>query len=80
MAAVEKMSLEELQRLIDDRIDARLTVALGKIGSDDQNLFADNEPDARSWEQVKQDIERNRWTPPPGARSSLELLREERDK
>ncbi len=79
MATVEKMTLEELSRLIDQRIDERLTGLLGKFEVDEGEFFPDEEPDNRTWEQVKQDIERDRWTPPPGAKSSLELLREGRD-
>jgi len=79
MATIAKMTLEELHRLIDERIDARLTYLLGRFELEEDELFADEEPDTRSWEQVKQDIERDRWTPPPGAKSSLELLREDRE-
>ncbi len=79
MATIEKMTLEELQRLIDERIDERLTDLLGRFDMEEDELFADEIPDTRTWEQVKQDIERDRWTPPPGAKSSLELLREDRD-
>ncbi len=79
MATVEKMTLEELSRLIDQRIDERLTGLLGKFEVGEDEFFPDEEPDTRTWEQVKQDIERDRWTPPPGAKSSLELLREGRD-
>ena len=79
MATIEKMTLEELRRLIDARIDERLTSMLGRFELEEDELFADDEPDTRTWEQVKQDIERDRWTPPPGAKSSLELLREDRE-
>jgi hypothetical protein len=79
MATIEKMTIEQLRRLIDERIDERLTGLLGKFEIDEEELFADEEPDTRTWEQVKQDIERDRWTPPPGAKSSLELLREDRE-
>ena len=79
MATIANMTLEELQRLIDERIDERLTYLLGKFELEEDELFADEEPDTRTWEQVKQDIERDRWTPPPGAKSSLELLREDRE-
>jgi len=30
--------------------------------------------------EVVKSIEENRWTPPPGAKSSLEMLREDRDR
>jgi hypothetical protein len=79
METIEKMTLEELQRLIDQRIDQRLIDLLGRFEIGDDELFADEIPDTRTWEEVKQDIERDRWTPPPGAKSSLELLREDRD-
>lgn len=79
MATIENMTLEELQRLIDRRIDERLAGLLGRFDLD-ENAFGDDEtPDIRTWEQVKQDIVRDRWTPPPGTRSSLDLLREDRD-
>jgi hypothetical protein len=35
--------------------------------------------DARSVQEILESIDRNMWTPPPGAKSSLELLREDRD-
>ncbi len=80
MASIEKMTLEQLQRLIDQRIDERLSSLLGKFEIADEELFAEDEPDIRTWEEVKQDIERHRWTPPPGAKSSLDLLREDRQR
>lgn len=80
MASIENMTLQELQRLIDQRIDERLTDLLGRFEIDEEDLFTNEEPDPRTWEQVKQDIERDRWTPPPGAKTSLELLREDRDR
>jgi hypothetical protein len=79
MATIAKMTLEELQRLIDERIDERLTYLLGKFELEEDELLDSEAPDTRTWEQVKQDIERDRWTPPPGAKSSLELLREDRE-
>lgn len=80
MATIANMTKEELQQLIDERIDERLTHLLGRFEMEEEALFADDEPDTRTWEQVKQDIERDRWTPPPGAKSSLELLREDRER
>ena len=77
MADIQNMSLEELQGLIDRRIAERLGILGFEI--EEAALFGDEEPDTRTWEQVKQDIARDRWTPPPGAKSSLELLREDWD-
>jgi hypothetical protein len=79
MANVGNMTLEELKSLIDQRINARLEQLFGLFEIDEDDFFVDEEPDTRTWEQVQQDIERDRWTPPPGAKSSLELLREDRD-
>ena len=42
-----------------------------------QQIFKPKE--SRSVEQILDSIDRNMWTPPPGAKSSLELLREDRD-
>ena len=75
MATIGNMTIEQLQQLIDQRIDERLTNLLGAVEIADE----DDEDDNRTWEQVKQDIERDRWTPPPGAKSPHELLREDRD-
>jgi hypothetical protein len=79
MTILQSMTLEQLQRLIDQRIDERMAVLLGRFEIDEEALFTDEEPDSRTWEQVQQDIEHDRWTPPPGAKSSQELLREDRE-
>jgi len=75
MASIEKMTLEELRRLIDERIDDRLTRLLGKFEIPDEP----DEDDDLTWDEIRAAVERHRWTPPPGAKSSLELLREDRD-
>jgi hypothetical protein len=36
--------------------------------------------DSRSLQEVLDSIDRHIWTPPPGAKSTLELLREDRDR
>src|SRR5258708_35683974 len=75
MATIGNMTIEQLQQLIDQRIDERLTNLLGAVEIADE----DDEQDNRTWEQVKQDIERDRWTPPPGAKCPPELLQQDRD-
>jgi aminoglycoside phosphotransferase len=72
------MTLEELKRLIDQRVDERLSKVLGEFEVQETEFF-DDEPDSRSLKEVFESVEKNRWTPPPGAKSSLELLREDRD-
>ena len=76
MATIEKMTLEELQRLIDARIDERLTLLLGKFEIPDEP----DEDDNLTWDEIRALVERHRWTPPPGAKSSLEMLREDRER
>ena len=61
------MTVEELQAMIDAAIDRKLQGLLGV-------------PDPRSLEEVYESIDRNMWTPPPGSKSTLELLREDRDR
>ena len=78
MATIADMTLEELKRLIDRRIDERLGKMFGEFEIQEADLFED-EPDNRTLQEVFASIEKNRWTPPPGAKSSLELLREDRD-
>lgn len=84
MSTIEHMTLEELQRLIDERIDERVDKRLFGFRSEteleEKGFLPDNSSDLRTWEQVKQDVKRHRWTPPPGAKSPLELLREDRDR
>jgi hypothetical protein len=75
MTTIEKMTLEELRRLIDERIDDRLTRLLGEFEISDEP----DEDDDLTWDEIRAAVERHRWTPPPGAKSSLELLREDRD-
>jgi len=78
MATIANMTLEELKRLIDQRIDERLGRMFGEFEIQEADLFED-ELDNRTLQEVFASIEKNRWTPPPGAKSSLELLREDRE-
>jgi len=78
MATIANMTLEELKRLIDRRIDERLGRMFGAFEIQEADLF-EEESDNRTLQEVFASIEKNRWTPPSGAKSSLELLREDRD-
>jgi hypothetical protein len=75
MKTIAEMTLEELKKLIDDAIDERLTQLLGTFEVPDEP----DEDNNRTWDEIRASVERHRWTPPPGAKSSLELLREDRD-
>lgn len=79
MTTIERMTLEDLQKLIDARIDQRLKELFGEAEVDEDDFLPPTPPDNRTYEEVLASIERNRWTPPPGAKTSLELLREDRD-
>lgn len=80
MPRIADMTLEELQRLIDMRIDQRLRELLGEFEIGEETLLTDEEPDTRSLEEIFASIDANIWTPPAGSRSSLELLREDRER
>jgi len=69
---VANMTVAELRKFITEVVDERL---FGRFELRDTEA-----PDTRSWDQVKRDIEQHRWTPPPGAKSSLDLLREDRNR
>jgi hypothetical protein len=60
------LTLDEFNKLVEQIVDRRL-----------QNYFKPH--DERTVSEVLADIDRNMWTPPADAKSSLELLREDRD-
>jgi hypothetical protein len=63
---ITDMTVEELHSLIEQVVDQRLREISRPQSS-------------RSLREVLDSVDRHRWTPPPGAKSSLELLREDRD-
>lgn len=65
---VGDMTLDELNQLIEQVVDRRLRL---------QPMRRPKDP--RPVEEILASIDRNRWTPPPGAKPSLEMLREDRD-
>jgi hypothetical protein len=64
---VKDMTVDELKAMIVFVIDERL-----------RNKEQPREK--RPLQEIFDSIDRHRWTPPPGAKSSLELLREDRDR
>jgi ABC-type sulfate transport system substrate-binding protein len=87
------LTREELIALIDERIDKRgqamppgfvafVRNDKGQLVIDRRSLrpFSGVTEDGRTLKEVLESIERNRWTPPPGAPTSLQLLREDRDR
>lgn len=61
------MTRPELEALIEAIVTRKL-----------HSLPRDTQP--RTWDQARRSIDQHRWTPPAGAKSSLELLREDRDR
>ena len=64
---VTDMTVEELKALIVEVVDERLR-------------NKEQRSEKRSLQEIFDSIDRHRWTPPPGAKTSLELLREDRDR
>jgi hypothetical protein len=81
MVTIANMTLEELKRLILDLMEERrISYLFGESDMDETDLGIKDEPDSRSLEEVFASIERNRWTPPEGAPSPSQMLREDRDR
>ena len=64
---VTDMTVEELKALIVEVVDERLR-------------NKEQRSEKRSLQEIFDSIDRHRWTPPPNAKTSLELLREDRDR
>ena len=81
---IGKMTIDELRKLIADVVeetmDKQMTRSLGSFEIPDEAVPGDEAPETRSVEEILASIDHNMWTPPPGAKSSLELLREDRDR
>lgn len=75
MATIANMTLEDLKKFVEETLDERLTRLLGTFEIPDES----DEDDGLTWDEIRALVERHRWTPPPGAKSSLELLREDRE-
>lgn len=75
MATIANMTLEDLKKFVEETLDERLTRLLGTFEIPDEP----DEDDSLTWDEIRASVEQHRWTPPPGAKSSLELLREDRE-
>lgn len=71
MDTIGEVTHAELQCLIDEWVKTRVTELLRKFDITELEHGVEGEPDHRTWEQVKHDVERDRWIPPPDAKSSL---------
>ena len=75
MVTIADMTMDELRKIIDEAIDERLTRLLGTF-----EVAETTDDGTLSWDEIRTAVERYRWTPPPGAKSSLELLLDDRDR
>ncbi len=75
MVTIADMTLEDLKAFVEAAIDERLTRRLGAFEIPEEA----DEDDNLTWDAIRASVEQHRWTPPPGAKSSLELLREDRE-
>ncbi|MDZ4771293.1 MAG: hypothetical protein SGJ24_19390 [Chloroflexota bacterium] len=80
---VAELSVDEFKDIVKETVTQAVDGGMQKWfdeheGSEDRR-FLKGRP-RRTWEQLKADIELDRWTPPPGSPSNLELLREDRDR
>jgi hypothetical protein len=75
MATIANMTKEELQKFVEEAIDKRLTQMLGAFEIPDDSI----EDNDLTWDEIRASVDRHRWTPPSNAKSSLELLREDRN-
>jgi hypothetical protein len=73
MATIANMTLEELKQFVEETIDERLTRLLGTFEIEDET------DEEKTWDEIRASVEHHRWTPPSGAKSSLDMLREDRD-
>ncbi|MGJ3246935.1 MAG: hypothetical protein ACFE0I_12780 [Elainellaceae cyanobacterium] len=67
---VADMTVEELKVLVNQLIDERVGQQMQMAPPIDKTRL----------EQVMESIDCHRWTPPPGALSVVEMLREDRDR
>jgi hypothetical protein len=64
---VADMTLDELKEFVEEIVDQRIH----KVISSEE---------FRSVDEINEFIDRNRWTPPAGSPTNLELIREDRDR
>lgn len=75
MSTIANMILEDLKKFVEETLDERLTRLLGRFEIPDEP----DDDDGLTWGEVRALAEEHRWTPPLGAKSSLEFLREDRE-
>lgn len=74
MATIADMTIEDLKHFVEEMIDERLTRLLGTF-----EMSEKPNDNTVTWDKIRASVEQHRWSPPPSGKSSLELLREDRD-
>ncbi len=69
--SVSDMNIGDLRAFVESIIEERLGTS---------RAFSYRQQGDRPVEEVLQSMRDNLWTPPPGSKSSLEILREDRDR
>jgi hypothetical protein len=69
MESIGEMTLQELEALIERVVEDKLRLRPMYKQTSEKPIA-----------ELLDEIWNNRWTPPPGAKSSLEFLREDRDR
>lgn len=67
---VGDMTMQELRQMIRQEVDQRLRI----------HGLRKPPKDTRTVQEINESIRRHRYTPPPGSKSTGELLREDRDR
>jgi hypothetical protein len=76
MTTVADMTLDELKQFVQATLEEWLTKSLGTLDEAEET----SQNNERSWEEVRAAVNRIRWTPPAGSKTSLEFLREDRER
>jgi hypothetical protein len=80
MVTVADMTVEELKRFVLELIEEqRRAGRFSTLDEFDAELEAEDLLYRRNIEDVIADMEKYRWTPPPGSPTPAEMIREDRD-
>lgn len=80
MTPITNMTIDELNHLIVHLMEERrISYLFGELDMEETEPGIEDEPDNRSLKEVFASIERNRWSPPFGAPTPAQMIRDDRD-
>jgi hypothetical protein len=81
-STVGTMTVRELRKLITAQVHEEIQNLVDEFEISDETMegVSSNTVKRRTLDEIRESVRKNRWTPPPGAKSSLELLREDRER